>query len=465
MMSLTDPVYTASAAYQAGASVDDVISDSSVFPGFDDRGLLSSPDALLGRWVRSPSKFVGWDTYMEFFGLQGDKALQETEEPQEHVITAFSKEKLRIIHRLPWRDGLDCEYTVPLDGSVQPIPPAMVARASSSWKVNDLMSWVHTWDEGDGNPLHRGLRTEQKMRIGETDYTLRYWRSLIRPNEIRVNVEVTYSDTGKYAVHTQRFFTRINVDPVYSLACVTKMHLSQSVETWTHAGRAVRLVVLPHAANMPEGWEKLGAEERWNHADPFPSAGRSSGPFLTELRTEAAKARLWICCGLVFRATVEGQPHAISRGVALIGADGWLHGVHVDATPASSGYASECMFAAGSGEWPATQRPRPLGVYDTELGRIAVVASPPSDDTKAKLVGMGAELILAPLERLRKPMRMAISLPAPQKHLSYTGYELCGPLALNTDRSGANEFWCIYSGDDGEVAGGKMCSVMKSPTE
>merc|ERR1719230_243244 len=141
VMSAEDPEYLKSAGYAAGFSG---MAPDCECPGFDPE-MLPNTDALLGRWVRSPSKFVGWDTYMNFFGLTGDKALQETEEPQEHVILSFSKQNLRILHRLPWRDGLDCEYSIPIDGSVQPIPPAMVARASSSWKVNDLATWSHTW--------------------------------------------------------------------------------------------------------------------------------------------------------------------------------------------------------------------------------------------------------------------------------------------------------------------------------
>merc|ERR1719401_3052231 len=128
MMSTEDCTYLASAAYSTTSGGGGPDCDT---PGFDPL-MLPDPSALLGRWVRSPNKFVGWDVYMEFFGLSGDKALQETEEPQEHVILEFTKEKLRLLHRLCWRDGLDCEYTVPIDGTAQPVPPAMVARASSS---------------------------------------------------------------------------------------------------------------------------------------------------------------------------------------------------------------------------------------------------------------------------------------------------------------------------------------------
>jgi hypothetical protein len=440
MMSLTDPSYITSAATKAGSSG---IAPECECPGFDPV-VLPTPDLLIGRWVRSPSKFVGWDTYMEFFGLTGEKALQETEEPQEHVILSFSKEKLHILHRLPWRDGLDCEYTVPLDGSVQPVPPAMVARASSSWKVNDLSSWVHAWDDGDGNPLHRGLRTEQKLRISETNYTLRYWRSLISPREMRVNVEVTFSETGKYAVHTQRFFRKIDVEPVYAVACIPRQSLLDGVDAWVHGGRAVRIAILPHASNMPHGWEALDAAARWDAAEPFPTAGRSGGPFLSELRAEALRTQLWVCCGVVLRADVEGQPHALYRAVALIGADGWLHAVHVDAAPPSP-------YVSGVGDWPATQRARPYGVYDTQLGRIAVLTKIPDAEITCKLAGMGAEVILAPPDSLAKPSRAALSLATSQKHMNYTQYDLCGPEALACKRKQSHDLTVVFGNADGEI--------------
>lgn len=424
VMSLEDATYAKSAASLAGFSSPGPACEC---PGFDSE-LMASPEALLGRWVRSPKKFVGWDTYMEFFGLEGEKALQETEEPQEHVILSFSKREFRLVHRLPWRDGLDCEYTVPIDGSKQPIPPAMVARASSSWKVNDLASWVHAWDEGDGNPLHRGLRTEQKLKIGEVHYTLRYWRSLIRPDEMRVNVEVTYSDTGKYAVHTQRFFRKIDIERAYAIACLPSAVTNlQDIATWTCGGRGVRVVILPHASNMRPGWKDLTKVEQWEQAEPFPSAGRSSGPYLSSLRIAAREAALWICCGVVLQSKTEAESRQLLRGVALIGADGWLHAVHTDAAlPVLDPYS------AGSGDWPATQKARPHGVYDTELGRMALCVAPPDSGLVRELVSMGAELILAPPkeDESMRASRVAVSVPAIAEHSNLTRYEVCGPEPL-----------------------------------
>lgn len=442
MMSMEDPKYISSAGYIAGASERGPDCEC---PGFDS-GLMSHPEALLGRWVRSPVKFVGWDTYMEFFGLTGNKALQETEEPQEHVFLFFSKSKFRIVHRLPWRDGLDCEYTIPIDGSKQPIPPAMVARASSSWKVNDLACWVHAWDDGkDGNPLHRGMRTEQKMSIKDVDYTLRYWRNLIGPREMRVNVEVTYADTGKYAVHTQRFFHKIDVDRAYAIACVqpTPALSLDRVTTWTHAGRAVRLAVLPHESNMPGQWERLSPAEQWELAEPFPSAGRSSGPFLSVVRSAARDAGLWVCCGLVLRAKSEEK--ALLRGVALIGADGWLHAVHTDASPKEP-------YAKGDGDWPAPQFPRVHGVYDTALGRLAMCAEPPTGKAAAELAAMGAELVITPPAAGAPASRVAVALPTADAHANLTRYELCGPDALPLTAAGCEpsdlRFVCAHASDE-----------------
>ena len=109
-------------------------------------------DTMLGRWVRSPSKYDNWEAYMEWFGMDEKMVRDETIEPQIHVFTAFSKQSMTILHILPERDGLQVEYTIPIDGNQYPIPPIMVKNARSSWKAN--ATWAHSWDE-------RGLRTFQ----------------------------------------------------------------------------------------------------------------------------------------------------------------------------------------------------------------------------------------------------------------------------------------------------------------
>lgn len=239
---------------------------------------------------------------------------------------------------------------------------------------------------------------------------------------MRVNVEVTYADTGKFAVCTQRFFRKIDVDTVYAIASLPASELLPNVlqaATWVHDGRGVRLVVLPHGANMPAGWEGLEASRQLELAEPFPSAGRSSGACLSELRSAARDSNLWIISGIVLRSSSSKE---LLRGVALIGADGWLHAVHTDASPAEG---SKC--AAGTGDWPATQRARPFGVCDTELGRIAILPDPPSDECIHTLARMGAELVVAPPPSGTPSSRVAVALDSNGVHANYTGYDVCGP--------------------------------------
>jgi hypothetical protein len=124
---------------------------------------------------------------------------------------------------------------------------------------------------------------------------------------MRINVEVTYADTGKYAVHTQRFFRKIDVDTVYAIRCLSPARDPQDIAKQVveaavaaHAGRGIRLVVLPHACNMPEGAHD---DMQYDLAEPFPTAGRTSGPFLSVMREAARSAGLWICCGVALRVT------------------------------------------------------------------------------------------------------------------------------------------------------------------
>merc|ERR1712232_878441 len=136
----------------------------------------------------------------------------------------------------------------------------------------------------------------------------------------------------------------------------------------------------------------------------------------------ARDSGLWVCCGIVLRDTVgtDGDKKLL-RGVALVGANGWLHGIHVDDAPASE------MFAAGSGEWPATQRPRPIGVYDTELGRIGMHANKPDQEALAHFAEMGAELVVVPHdEGAFSDSRVSVAVRVNVPHANRTSYALCG---------------------------------------
>lgn len=245
---------------------------------------------------------------------------------------------------------------------------------------------------------------------------------------MRINVEVTNTETGKYVVHTQRFFNKIDVDHVYAIGLLPSSPIADLSEKllaaalMTHAGRGLRLAMLPHASNMPAGYKEMSEQARWEVAEPFPTAGRSSGPFLTALRQAAREAGIWVCCGVELRADTI-QP--VVRAAALIGADGWLHGVHVEPKPSDT-----AAYSAGNGDWPATQRPRPRGVCDTELGRIAMCTSTPDAEGLLNYAQMGAEILLQPPEECNARGGHPVALLGETQtmpHKGYTQYELCGP--------------------------------------
>lgn len=104
--------------------------------------------------------------------------------------------------------------------------------------------------------------------------------------------------------------------------------------------------------------------------------------------------------------------------------------MHTDASPASE------LFAKGDGDWPATQQARPHGVYDTELGRMALHAScTVSSSLDAKLREMGAEVIIAPPEAGAPFSRAAVTLAAAEEHSNFSRYEVCGPDPLPNRKS------------------------------
>jgi predicted amidohydrolase len=204
---------------------------------------------------------------------------------------------------------------------------------------------------------------------------------------------------------------------------------------------------------MPAGWKTMSAAEQWEAADPFPSAGRDSGPFLAKVRDAARSAALWVVCGLVVRSqgeTAKDEPNLL-RAVALIGADGWLHALHTDMRPVDGS-----CYKAGTGEWPATKDPRPRGVYDTDIGRIAVCASPPNKAALANLASMGAELIVTPPEADAPAARTTVDLhlgDTEPDHCNYTRYALCGPEALPSEpaEDAVRHPTVIQAGADGKL--------------
>jgi len=185
-------------------------------------------------------------------------------------------------------------------------------------------------------------------------------------------------------------------------------------------------------------------------AEPFPSCGRGSGPYLSAVRAAARESGLWICCGVALRCTDDANGYGakmLKRGVALIGSDGWLHGIHVDASPQASD-----IYSAGSGEWPATQRARPVGVYDTELGRIGVHVNRPDQNGLIEFAEMGAELVVVPQdEDTFADSRVSVAIRVNVPHANLSSYTVCGPEALPSKADVERMQPVFVHGDNGKL--------------
>eukprot|EP00971_Amphidinium_carterae_P159575 3163503-Amphidinium_carterae.1 len=136
--------------------------------------------------------------------MEEEHARQEILEPQLHIVTAASKDAMRIIYQLPWRAGAQEEHTLRLDGEFYPVPAKLCNTAFSTCSKS-LSMWMHRFDAS-------GLLCEQKLQVKGQEHVLRSWRSLVSENEMMVNhhmFEVGEDGTEKEVTRLRRFFTRI----------------------------------------------------------------------------------------------------------------------------------------------------------------------------------------------------------------------------------------------------------------
>mmetsp|Transcript_21473 Transcript_21473/g.37829 ORF Transcript_21473/g.37829 Transcript_21473/m.37829 type:complete len:804 (-) Transcript_21473:345-2756(-) len=348
-----------------------------------------------GRWVRSDSKFENWDEYMTWFGYEGDEARTETIEPQNHIILSASKERLTLVHQLPWRDGLQAEYTIEMDNKYHPIPDKLFKSARTSWKVNSKATWLHRWDAN-------GLTCEQKMPFNGKDHVLRYTRSFINDNEIRVDVRMFEVGAFGEAIHTVRFFQRMPFKTRWTAAAAqffsgtdVEQNLRTCVE-WMRKARAkgADLIVMPENSNRDRDYFVAGKPSRercWDCAETL------DGPFVTGVRAVAKELGLWASLGVDLRGKSKPTVHI---GVVLIRPDGEIEGVVKKHVLWDYEYT---LFEPGS---------EPYQVFDTELGRLAMLCCADGIVPEAPRVLslMGAQVLLNSLNS-RGPDEMRVHIP------------------------------------------------------
>eukprot|EP00930_Biecheleria_cincta_P033994 TRINITY_DN23528_c0_g1_i1.p1 TRINITY_DN23528_c0_g1~~TRINITY_DN23528_c0_g1_i1.p1 ORF type:complete len:805 (+),score=142.66 TRINITY_DN23528_c0_g1_i1:43-2457(+) len=351
-----------------------------------------------GRWVRSDSKYENWYNYMKWFGMDDAKAMQEIVEPQIHIFLSASKERLTLVHQLPWREGLQAEYTIEIDNEYHPIPEKLFASARSSWKVNKEASWLHRWDA-------RGLCCEQKLPVNGKDHILRYWRSFLNPNEIRIDVhlfEVSASGEETEAIHTVRFFQRMPFKERWTASAAqffsgtdVEANLRTSVE-WMRKAKAkgADLIVMPENSNRDRNYFVAGKPSRemcWEHAETL------DGAFVTGVRAACRELGIWASLGVDLRGKAKPTVHI---GIILIRPDGEIEGVVKKHVLWDYEYT---LFEPGG---------EPYQVFDTELGRLGVLCCADGIVPEAARVLslMGAQVLLNSLNS-RGPDEMRVHIP------------------------------------------------------
>eukprot|EP00746_Dinoflagellata_sp_MGD_P025896 gnl/MRDRNA2_/MRDRNA2_160985_c0_seq1.p1 gnl/MRDRNA2_/MRDRNA2_160985_c0~~gnl/MRDRNA2_/MRDRNA2_160985_c0_seq1.p1 ORF type:complete len:786 (-),score=117.16 gnl/MRDRNA2_/MRDRNA2_160985_c0_seq1:6-2363(-) len=354
------------------------------------------PNIMLGRWVRSPSKFDNWPAYMEWFGFDEELVRKETVEPQIHIIKAFSKTSMTILHLLPERDGLSVEYTVPIDGKEYDIPPIMVKSARSSWKAN--AQWVHSWHE-------RGLLTFQVMKFPKGNKNLRYWRSLLSENEIKISVEVSDAVTDKVEIYTNRYFHKIPYLTEYNAASA---QFFSGADVPANAGLCVhyiqkakslgaKIIVLPENSNRERDYFANGKPSK---ELCYERSEELDGAFVKVVRDAAKENGMWVVVGVDLRGKNDKEEKCVYISQLLIGPDGFLHGVHRKHVL----WDYEYTLFEPSGD--------PYVVYDTELGRLGMLCCADGIVPEAARVlgAMGCQVLLNSLNS-RGPDELRMHIP------------------------------------------------------
>mmetsp|Transcript_72376 Transcript_72376/g.172453 ORF Transcript_72376/g.172453 Transcript_72376/m.172453 type:complete len:802 (+) Transcript_72376:99-2504(+) len=353
---------------------------------------------LKGRWVRSDTKHENWDNYMKWYGKSEEQAQQEILEPWIHIITTASKESLSMVVQLPWREGLQVEYTVPIDGEFYPIPSKILKSARSSLAANSKASWAYRYDS-------KGLMCEQYLDIKGKKHALRNWRSLLSENEMMLSLhmfEIGPDGSETEVINAVRFFNRIPFKPKWKAATAqffAGMNVEENMKDcikWMHKAKeaGADLLVLPENSNRDRQYFVDGKPSK---AKAHEMSETLDGDFVKGLRDACYNLGIWLCVGVDLKG--DG-PEVAHIGQVLIRPDGEIEGVYKKHVLWDYEYT---LFEPGSS---------PYQVFDTELGRLGMLICADGIVPEAARVYalMGAQVLLNSLNS-RGPDEMRVHIP------------------------------------------------------
>lgn len=335
---------------------------------------------------------------MKWFGMDDAKAREETVEPQNHIFISATRERLKLVHQLPWRAGLQAEYDIVIDNKYHPIPETLFKSARSSWKANSQAQWLHRWDE-------QGLCCEQKLPVKGKEFILRYWRSFLSNNEIRVDVRLYEpGENGQEteAIHTVRFFQRMPFKRSWKAAAAqffSGTDVEKNLQTcisWMQKAKAngAAIIVMPENSNRDRDYFVAGKPSRercWECSETL------DGAFVKGIQRACRELDIWASIGVDLRGAKKPDAHI---GIVLVRPDGEIEGVVKKHVLWDYEYT---LFVPGS---------EPYQVFDTELGRLGLLCCADGIVPEAARVLslMGAQVLLNSLNS-RGPDEMRVHIP------------------------------------------------------
>ena len=160
---------------------------------------FADPGLLLGRWARSSSCSNEFKDFLCSLGVADERATSEALEQQILIFTSATKDRLRLVQQHSWRDGLQVEYGMALNGEFQRRPPQVPCIGGTT--ANDESEWRHYWTS-------EGFCTEQMISVQGESLLLRVRSSFVTANELRMDYFLCQMPAGEVRKQTSRFFER-----------------------------------------------------------------------------------------------------------------------------------------------------------------------------------------------------------------------------------------------------------------
>ena len=351
---------------------------------------FADPSLFSGRWVRKESETDGYRKFLRSLDVPNEQASSEAMEPLVLIFLSTAKDQLHLIQQHSWKDGLQVEYTMTMNGAYY-ARPAAVPRVGAAGRDE----WRHVWTS-------EGFSTEQMVVVQGEEALLRISSSFDTPNELRLDYVLSKVPSGEIMRQTSRSFERSPFKETWKAAAAqffSGVDVQENLKTcisWMKEAKAqgARLIVMPENSNRDRTYFKDGKPSRemcWELSETL------DGSFVSGIRRACRDIGIWASIGVDLRGRHKPTVHI---GILLISPAGSIVGAVKKHVLWDYEYT---LFEPGS---------EPYQVFDTELGRLGLLCCADGIVPEAaRLLSLkGAQVLLNSLNS-RGPDEMRLHIP------------------------------------------------------